>query len=132
MLPITRAAAQMTVPVALAVPIVDTARTTTGVDVTAYEGVAVVTAITGAAAGSGVMTISLQSSPDNSAWAVVPEFGGLGTGITANTSGSNQVFSYAVDLDGPNRRFLRVVTVLVSGTSLATAVTLHAVRKYGG
>jgi hypothetical protein len=128
---LNRAASQMLSPLQLLPPKVDTATTGTGVDISAYEGVGIISLNTGAAAGSGVMYVLIEDSADNSSFAALTSFGPTGDGKSANTSGSNQVLSYAIDLDGA-RKFVRASTVLVSGTSLIIGVALHGPKKVGG
>lgn len=115
--------------VGLLPPKTDTGGTAgTGVDVTDYEGIGMVVLATGAAAGSGIVKVLVEDSADNSSFAAVTAFGTLGTGYTANTSGSNQVLCYPINLDAC-RRYVRASTVLVSGTSLIIGASLHAIKK---
>jgi hypothetical protein len=130
---LNRAASQMLAPptAPLLPPKVDTGTTGTGVDISAYEGLGIITLLTGAAAGSGIMYVLIEDSADNSSFALVAAFGPTGNGRSANTSGSNQALSYALDLDGC-RQYVRASTVLVSGTSLIIGVALNAPKKVSG
>lgn len=126
---LNRAASQMLTGVELLPPKVDTGTTGTGADISAYEGLGIVTVLTGAASGAGIMKVTIQDSADNSNFTAVAEFGT--SGDTANTSGSNQILSYALDLD-KCRQYVRAVSTLVSGTNLILGVSLHAPKKVSG
>ncbi len=110
-------------------PKVDTGTTGSGVDITDYEGVGIVSVQTGAAAGSGIMNVTIQDSADNSSFAAVANF--ASSGVMPNTSGSNQAQAAALDLSAC-RRYIRAVTTLVSGTSLIIGASFHAVKKATG
>lgn len=128
---LNRAASQMLAGLELLPPKTDTATTGTGVDISAYEGLGIVTVLTGAAGGSGIMYVLIEDSADNSSFAAVTAFGPTANGRSANTAGSNQILSYALDLDGC-RQYVRASTVLVSGTNLIVGVSLHAPKKVSG
>lgn len=118
--------------VSLAVPaVVSASANGTGVDVRDYEGLATVLINTGAQSGSGILNWKLEDSADNSTFAAVTSFGGLGTGFTPNSVGANQTLKYDFELDSV-RRYIRIVTTLVSGTSLACNVSLACLKKVSG
>ena len=126
----TRVAAQFTVaPLLLLPPLSDTGRTGSGVDLLDYEGLAILNVATGAATGSGVLNVQVQSSHDNStSWTNCTQIGPTGDGKLDNTSGSNQALSYVLDLDTV-RRYVRGVVTLVSGTSVILGATINGVKK---
>ena len=114
----------------------DTARTGSGVDLSNagvgdFDGVAAAVITTGAAGGSGVMKFFFEHSHDNSTWATCSFVGTAQDGNSPNTSGSNQAIVVPIDL-GQTRRYLRVSSVLVSGTNLANGVALVGFKKASG
>lgn len=99
----------------------------TGVDVTAYEGEALVVLDSSAGGSGATMDTVIEESSDNSSWAALAQGNASAFTQVTNAAASHQV--KRIDLD-KCKQYLRVTSTIAGTASFKNAVVLVANKKY--
>lgn len=107
--------------------VVNTGLTSSAINITDYEGIIAITEVTGTVAGSGVISTALQfSATSGGSYAGKATYGNADFTASKGTSGT--VETIYVDTNAVPG-WMKIVTTLVSGTSVNTAHIITGVKK---